>query len=57
MFEVLLILLLYIGDIRYNIVFPKGRERWIMNLLEDKKYSHLNTLLDDVIKLSIASTT
>ena len=33
-------------------VFPRGRKKWIVKkLLEEKSYSHLDTLLDDVIKL------
>ena len=39
--------LITIGDMRYNIVYPKGRKRWIVKkLLEDKDYSHLDTLLE-----------
>ena len=46
--------LITIGDMRYNIVYPKGRKRWIIKkLLEDKDYSHLDTLLDDVITLRL----
>ena len=42
------------GDVRYNIFYPKGRKRWnIKKLLEDKDYSHLDTLLDDVITLRL----
>ena len=34
------------------MVYPKGRKRWIVKkILEDKNYSHLDTLLDDVIHL------
>lgn len=37
---------------KYNIVYPKGRKRWILKkLLEKKDYSHLDALLDDVIEL------
>ena len=40
------------GDIRYNLAHSKGRNKWILKkILEDKDYSHLNTLLDDVITL------
>ena len=45
----------FVGDKRYNIVFPKGRKRWIARpLLESKNYSHLVTMLDDVIKLRLS---
>ena len=41
-----------IGDKKFNVVFPKGRKRWIVKkVLEAKTYSHLDTLLDDVIQL------
>ena len=39
------------GDVRYNLSNSKGRNKWILKILEDKDYSHLNTLLDDVITL------
>lgn len=40
------------GDVRYNLANSKGRNKWILKkILEDKDYSHLNTLLDDVITL------
>ena len=40
------------GDVRYNLAHSKGRNRWILKkILEDKDYSHLDTLLDDVITL------
>ena len=33
-------------------MYPKGRKRWIVRkILEDKNYSYLDTLLDDVITL------
>jgi len=36
---------------KYNIVFPKGRKRWVVKkVLEDKDYSYLHGLLDDVIE-------
>ena len=39
-----------IGDVRYNLAYSKGM--WILKKTpEDKDYSHLNTLLDDVITL------
>ena len=45
-------LFITIGDKKYNIVHPKGRKRWIVKkILEDKDYSHLDALLDDVINL------
>ena len=41
-----------IADGKYNIMYPKGRKRWIVKkILQDKNYSHLDTLLDDVIQL------
>ena len=40
------------GDKKYNVVYPKGRKRWIVKkLLEGKDYSHLDALMDDVITL------
>ena len=41
------------GDVRYNLAHSKGRnkKRILMKILEDKDYSHLNTLLDNVITL------
>ena len=43
---------LFVGDKRYNIVFPKGRKYWVARpLLEEKNYDHLFTMMDDVIQL------
>ena len=43
---------LFVGDKRYNIVFPKGRKQWVARpLLEDKNYHRLATMMDDVIQL------
>ena len=40
------------GDVRYNLAHSKVRNRWILKkTLEDKDYSHLDTLPDDVITL------
>ena len=40
------------GFVRYNLAHSKGRNKWILKkILEDKDYSRLNTLLDDVITL------
>ena len=45
----------FVGDKRYNIVFPKGRKQWIARpLLESKSYSHLFSMMDDVIQLRIS---
>ena len=45
------------GDVRYNLANSKGRNKWILKkILEDKDYSHLNTLLDDVITLQQTPT-
>ena len=35
-----------------TVVYLKGRKRWIVRrILEDKNYSYLDTLLDDVITI------
>jgi len=41
-----------IGNKKYIIVYPKGRKRWVVKkLLEDKDYTYLHALLDDVIEV------
>jgi len=42
------------GKARYKIVFPKGRNAWVAKpILEDKDYTHLTHILQDILYLRI----